>query len=248
MSVFSDNLGWISCFLNLIYFLLPIFQYIELIQQKITYKDATCFKLILYEINSILWILKYEITNYNPKQILVNYMISLIIIPFYILIFSYSFYNKNIFFSLLMTFSLLNIIFQIYFSINFLIESRLAKNLIAMISQIIINIEPLINIIHVIFTDNYTIIPILTSIYMIIYNLFWWRFGIGLNVPDIFISIPCKIGVVISIIEIIFWVGYRHKVKGYWYGDENNNESKNYDYLKKTEATEVQENINKKEE
>ena len=127
MSVLTNNFGWVSCLLNLVYFLLPIFQYVELIQQKISYKDATCFKLILYEINSILWILKYEITVYLPKQILVNYLTSLIIIPFYIFIFSYSYYNKNIIISLIMTFSLLNIIIQIYFSINFLIESRLAK-------------------------------------------------------------------------------------------------------------------------
>lgn len=131
MSVLTNNFGWVSCLLNLVYFLLPIFQYVELIQQKISYKDATCFKLILYEINSILWILKYEITVYLPKQILVNYLTSLIIIPFYIFIFSYSYYNKNIIISLIMTFSLLNIIIQIYFSINFLIESRLAKNIIA---------------------------------------------------------------------------------------------------------------------
>ena len=76
MSVLTNNFGWVSCLLNLVYFLLPIFQYVELIQQKISYKDATCFKLILYEINSILWILKYEITVYLPKQILVNYLTS----------------------------------------------------------------------------------------------------------------------------------------------------------------------------
>ena len=239
MSVLTNNFGWVSCLLNLVYFLLPIFQYVELIQQKITYKDATCFKLILYEINSILWILKYEITVYLPKQILVNYLTSLIIIPFYIFIFSYSYYNKNIIISLIMTFSLLNIIIQIYFSINFLIESRLAKNIIAMISQIIINIEPIIQIIKVIFTDNYTNIPILTSVYMIIYNYFWWRFANGLRFPDFYASVPSQIGILISLIEIIFWIGYRHKVKGHWYGDDNDNESKNYEYVKKTENVEI---------
>ena len=241
MSVLTNNFGWVSCLLNLVYFLLPIFQYVELIQQKISYNDATCFKLILYEINSILWILKYEITVYLPKQILVlvNYLTSLIIIPFYIFIFSYSYYNKNIIISLIMTFSLLNIIIQIYFSINFLIESRLAKNIIAMISQIIINIEPIVKIIKVIFTDNYTNIPILTSVYMIIYNYFWWRFANGLRVPDFYASVPSQIGILISIIEIIFWIGYRHKVKGHWYGDDNDNESKNYEYVKKTENVEI---------
>ena len=236
MSVLTNNFGWVSCLLNLVYFLLPIFQYVELIQQKISYKDATCFKLILYEINSILWILKYEITYNLPKQILLNYMFPLIIIPFYIFIFSYSYYNKNIFISFIMTFSLINIIIQIYFSIDFLIESRLAKNLIAMISQIIINIDPIIKIFKVIFTDNYTLIPILTAVYMIIYNLFWWRFGNGLNVPDFYVSVPSQIGILISLVEIIFWVGYRHKVKGHWYGDDNDAESKNYDYVKKTEG------------
>ena len=239
MSVLTNNFGWVSCLLNLVYFLLPIFQYVELIQQKISYKDATCFKLILYEINSILWILKYEITDNLPKQILLNYMFPLIIIPFYIFIFSYSYYNKNIIISLIMTFSLLNIIIQIYFSINFLIESRLAKNLIAMISQIIINIEPIIQIIKVIFTDNYTNIPILTSVYMIIYNYFWWRFANGLRFPDFYASVPSQIGILISLIEIIFWIGYRHKVKGHWYGDDNDNESKNYEYVKKTENVEI---------
>ena len=239
MSVLTNNFGWVSCLLNLVYFLLPIFQYVELIQQKISYKDATCFKLILYEINSILWILKYEITYNLPKQILLNYMFPLIIIPFYIFIFSYSYYNKNIIISLIMTFSLLNIIIQIYFSINFLIESRLAKNIIAMISQIIINIEPIVKIIKVIFTDNYTNIPILTSVYMIIYNYFWWRFANGLRVPDFYASVPSQIGILISIIEIIFWIGYRHKVKGHWYGDDNDNESKNYEYVKKTENVEI---------
>lgn len=107
------------------------------------------------------------------------------------------------------------------------------------ISQIIINIEPIIQIIKVIFTDNYTNIPILTSVYMIIYNYFWWRFANGLRVPDFYASVPSQIGILISIIEIIFWIGYRHKVKGHWYGDDNDNESKNYEYVKKTENVEI---------
>jgi hypothetical protein len=104
-----------------------------------------------------------------------------------------------------------------------------------MTSQLIINLSPIYNIIKVILTDNFNLIPIFSSVYFIVYYIFWGKFGSDLKYPDYYIKICCKIGILMSVLEIVVWVGYRHKVRGNWV-------EKNYDYLKKTETVETENN------
>ena len=213
--------GMLGFFLGLIFGISPYTYFKKIQLHEINLPDIPLSMLIFNYSNNQLW-LAYGILLKEFIMIfgnIINLIIDIIFLIWYIYYYVDKKNKKCSYYSGIL---LLITIFLFFILVNFFPEKLLGKS--AMIFNILMFFGPCQNIFKVIKTGNYKLLSILSSSIGFIMSFCWVLYGVFIN--NINSIIPNLFGVILCLIQMLFYLIYKYKTsedKKYIFSNKNNN-------------------------
>ena len=236
----GEVFGWIGSVISIVFFFMPIAQFIDLIKGKITYKDVAGLLLLCTVVNCELWVVygiklsKLQVYITNGTGVVVTYV--------WIIIFLVYFSNKNPLkstgFVLLALVVIAGIAALFYLVVDSARDEAVITGYVAMVFNVLMYAAPGEKVYRVIKTGNYQLIPIFSTIGALVNSCCWTIYGI--YDKDVDILVPNALGLFFAILQIIVYLAVKYK-KGK--SKENPQEAEN---VEKKPESEKDENGDKK--
>jgi uncharacterized protein with PQ loop repeat len=213
--------GFLGFILGLIFGISPYTYFKKIQLHEINLPDIPLLMLIFNYLNNQLW-LAYGILLKEFIMIfgnIINLIINIVFIIWYIYYYVDKQNKKCSYYSGIL---ILISIFLFLILVNLFPEKLLGKS--AMIFNILMFFGPCQNIFKVIKTGNYKLLSILSSSIGFVMSFCWVLYGVFIkNINSI---IPNLFGVILCLIQILFYLIYKYKIsedKKYIFSNKNNN-------------------------
>ena len=235
---FAAILGWIGNCIAIVFFISPIFQFLELIQGKRKVEECPFIALIINILQNSSQVGK----SLRMKQLqswvcnLIGGIFTMIWLGIWIVYYS-EFRALQICFLYFVMFECALAIFYVFFTMI----PQLAAQWICMIINIGMCAGPCENLLTVCRTGNYTLIPIVTSILNLANSFCWFIYGLGQS--DFSIWVPNIIGMFLGAVQISFWAIYRAKAGGHWDPEEHKDDNANNDNANEEKPADTNQNL-----
>jgi solute carrier family 50 protein (sugar transporter) len=220
--LFAAILGWIGNCIAIVFFISPVFQFIELIQGKRKVEECPFIALMINILQNSSQVGKALRMNQLQSWVcnLIGGIFTVIWLSIWII-----YYTKFTFLPTLFWYFIMLEMFLVIFYVFYTMIPQLAAQWICMIINIGMCAGPCENLLTVVRTGNYTLIPIVTSILNLANSFCWFIYGLGQN--DFSIYVPNIIGMALGAIQIAFWAIYRAKAGGHWDPEEHKEGNEN---------------------
>ena len=204
----STIFGWIGTALALYFYIAPVVPFYKLIKGQMTWKESPGILLLCSFLNCILWsdygLIRNQFSIYFANGI--GGTITLI----YITIFLIHLADRKILLSLFYNFFLICCIVEIYFIFYYLVPYQ-TTGIIANIFNVLMYAAPGEKIYQICKGASYQLIPIWSTIGGAACSTSWMCYGFYQG--DILVIIPNALGILASIVQIVFFIIYRQKQK-----------------------------------
>ena len=232
--IVGDVFGLLGAIISILFFIAPIVPLINLIKEKITYKEFPGILLICSFINCILWVV-YGV-KLDKTQLYVTNGIGGVVTLIWIFIFLIFFVKKHVLKSIGLVVSTSIIGAGIFLLFYYVVDPKKDKALItgyvAMEFNVLMYAAPVEKIYGVIKTKNYKLIPIFSTIFGFLSSVCWTIYGI--YKADINLIVTNGLGLFFIIFQVTVYI-----IIKYTYGNQNNKkDDKNSPTIKIRENTE----------
>ena len=205
--------GWIGTLLSIYFYIAPVFPFIKVLKDQMSYENSSIILIVASFLNCILWA-DYGLQKDSTQIYISNSLggtITLIWITIYLM-----YLGKKYFVLTLVINILLLIIMGVVSYVFYFIVNDYYTGLLAMIFNILMYAGAGEKIFQVIKTGNFELIPIFSTIGGFACSLCWIIFGIYQN--DRNVIIPNALGLFFALIQAIIYLIY--------YCRQNNNNKK----------------------
>ncbi len=204
----STIFGWVGTALATYFYIAPVVPFWKLIKGEITCKESPGVLLICSFLNCILWsdygLLKDQFSVYFANGL--GGSITLIFITIYLIHIA----NKKILLSCFYNIFLIACVIEIYFLCYYVIPFQ-ATGIAANVFNVLMYAAPGEKIYTVCKTDNYTLIPIFSTIGALICSTSWMLYGFYQG--DYLLVIPNALGMLSAVVQLVVYIIVRGRKK-----------------------------------
>ena len=204
----STIFGWVGTALATYFYIAPVVPFWKLIKGEITCKESPGVLLICSFLNCILWsdygLLTDQFSVYFANGL--GGTITLIFITIYLIHLA----NKKILLSCFYNIFLIACIIEIYFLCYYVIPFT-ATGIAANVFNVLMYAAPGEKIYTVCKTDNYTLIPIFSTIGALICSTSWMLYGFYQGDP--LLVIPNALGMASAVVQLVVYIIVRGRKK-----------------------------------
>lgn len=204
----GDICGWAGGALSIYFFFSPIFQFRKILKDKMKYSDYPGFLLVCNFFNCILWF-DYGLIK-NKKQMwgtnAGGAALTLIWLTIYFIYAS----KKRFFLSFALVLFLITSVLGISIVFFYIFEIDTTK-WVVLAFNVLMYAAPGEKIMRVLKTGHYELIPIATSIGVLLSSLLWGTYGFYIR--DWIVMIPNSLGILFGIFQIAMYIHFYCKSK-----------------------------------
>ena len=204
----STIFGWVGTALATYFYIAPVVPFWKLIKGEITCKESPGVLLICSFLNCILWsdygLLTDQFSVYFANG--VGGTITLIFITIYLIHLA----NKKLLLSCFYNMFLIACVVELYFLCYYVVPSK-ATGIAANIFNVLMYAAPGEKIYTVCKTDNYTLIPIFSTMGALICSTSWMLYGFYQG--DFLLVLPNALGMASAVVQLVVYIIVRGRKK-----------------------------------
>lgn len=197
----EDLISIIATIIGLVLNITPLILFTKIIKKQEKYQIIPQSILFFNIVCSELWTIYWYRINKNIPMISASMDFGFSI--FFIIIYFYFLFEKNILYFLFSCFITFDLSFQVYYILIYMIKDKEIIGKITMIFTLITSIKPAQNILKIAKDGNYKMIPLIDTILGCFCAFFWFFYGI--LIKDIYAIFPNLIGFIIAFIHIALY-------------------------------------------
>lgn len=204
----STIFGWVGTALATYFYIAPVVPFWKLIKGEITCKESPGVLLICSFLNCILWsdygLLTDQFSVYFANG--VGGTITLIFITIYLIHLA----NKKLLLSCFYNMFLIACVIELYFLCYYVVPSKVT-GIAANIFNVLMYAAPGEKIYTVCKTDNYTLIPIFSTMGALVCSTSWMLYGFYQG--DFLLVLPNALGMASAVVQLVVYIIVRGRKK-----------------------------------
>ena len=207
MDLIKEIFGWLAGILNIIFYLIPIPNFIKVIEGKLNFEDTPGVYVTTCYINTFVWFIYGEMTG--SDQIKISNMISSIISFIFILIYLLYELKKYFVDSVLNLLILLSGSWAVYRALTIVVDDDITCGYIGIGTTVFVLVHSLVIVYKVLKEKNYHLIKFFTSWIYLLTSLCWFIYSI--TNYDFYLGVANIVGFLVACVTVGVYIRYRRK-------------------------------------